>query len=162
METDFGSTSPNSRIITDELEIKGGSDFAENFDIITEIIDPLPGMLVSIDKNEVGKLAISSTPYDKKIAGIISGANGIKPGVFMGQKETIADGEYPIALSGRVYVYANEEGGEIEPGDLLTSSSELGYAMKASDNQKTQGTVIGKAMSGIDENGFVLVLVNLQ
>ena len=125
-------------------------------------MDPMPGMLVSIDKEHIGKLTISATPYDKKVAGIISGANGIKPGVFMGQKETIANGEYPIALSGRLYVCANDEGGKIEPGDLLTSSLQKGYAMKASDNEKTQGTVIGKAMSGIDENGFVLVLVNLQ
>ena len=154
--------SGNSRVSTDELEIKGGSDFAENFDITTAEMDPMPGMLVSIDKEHIGKLTISATPYDKKVAGIISGANGIKPGVFMGQKETIANGEYPIALSGRVYVYANDEGGKIEPGDLLTSSLQKGYAMKASDNEKTQGTVIGKAMSGIDENGFVLVLVNLQ
>ena len=34
--------------------------------------------------------------------------------------------------------------------------------MKATDNGKSHGTIIGKAMSRKDENGFVLVLVNLQ
>jgi len=159
LDADFNG---DGRIITDEIQINGGSDFAENFDITDDHIKPIAGMLVVIDKKNIGKLEISKNPNDKKIAGVISGANGIKPGVYMGQKETIADGEYPIALSGRVYVYANQEGGIIEPGDMLTSSSQGGYAMKSSNNDSSHGTIIGKAMSGIDENGFVLVLVNLQ
>jgi hypothetical protein len=80
----------------------------------------------------------------------------------MGQEGSIADGDYPIALTGRVYVFANEEGGEIQPGDLLTTSSTSGYAMKVQDYHKAQGAIIGKAMTTIDENGFVLILVNLQ
>lgn len=152
----------DSRVITDELQIKGGSDFAENFDVVDTYLEPAPGMAVSIDEDNPGKLSISRESYDKKVAGIISGANGVETGLFMGQEGSIADGEYPIALSGRVYVYANGEGGEILPGDLLTTSSVSGEAMKASDFDKSHGAIIGKAMTGLDENGFVLVLVNLQ
>jgi hypothetical protein len=152
----------NGRIITDELEIKGGSDFAEHFDIIDESLTPIPGMVVSIDPNSSGKLTISKEAYDKKVAGIISGANGVETGLFMGQKGSIAYGDYPIALTGRVYVYANDEGGKIKPGDLLTTSSTSGFAMKVEDHTKAQGAIIGKAMTEADENGFVLVLVNLQ
>lgn len=154
--------SGDSRIVVDELQIVGGSDLAEHFDILEETISPIPGMVVSIDPKSTGKLTITKEAYDKKVAGIISGANGVETGFFMGQSGTIADGEYPIALTGRVYVYANEEGGKIKPGDLLTTSSTYGYAMKVEDYQSAQGAIIGKAMTEIDKNGFVLVLVNLQ
>lgn len=154
---------PDARIITDELEIKGGSDFAEHFDIIEEeALTPVPGMVVSIDPASTGMLEVTKTAYDRKVAGIISGANGVETGLMMGQRGSIADGDYPVALSGRVYVYANDEGGNIQPGDLLTTSSTAGYAMKVQDCSKAQGAIIGKAMTTIDENGFVLVLVNLQ
>ena len=153
----------DARITTDELQILGGSDFAENFDIIkSEETVALPGMIVSIDPNSTGKLTLCDTAYDKKVAGIISGANGVETGVMMGQKGSIADGDFPVALSGRVYVYANAEGGDIKPGDLLTTSSTKGEAMKVNNYMKAQGSVIGKAMTKIDKNGFVLVLVNLQ
>ena len=154
----------DGRIITDELQIKGGSDLAEHFDIEEEnSFEALPGMLVSIDPHHVGKLMVSNIAYDKKIAGIISGANGIEPGMLMGQEGTIAYGEYPVALAGRVYVYTTDEGGTIEPGDFLTTSSTKGYAMKAKNNSSIYGSIIGKAMSFADpETGFVLVLVNLQ
>ncbi len=152
----------NSRITTDELEITGGSDFAENFDIVSSELNPKPGMLVSIDPNNSGKLIISTSAFDKRIAGIVSGANGIRTGLMMGQEGSIADGTYPIALSGRVYVSACDEGGAIEPGDLLTSSSSPGLAMKVDVDNPPIGTIIGKAMTRPDERGFVLVLVNLQ
>ena len=154
--------SGNSRITTDEVEIKGGSDFAENFDIVESDLEPKPGMVVSIDPNNSGKLIISAQTFDKKIAGIVSGANGIQTGLKMSQKGSIADGQYPIALSGRVYVKSCSEGGMIMPGDLLTSSSLPGLAMRVNVDNPPIGTILGKAMTSPDENDFVLVLVNLQ
>lgn len=121
-------------------------------------------MLVSIDPQTPGKLILSHEAYDQKVAGIVSGAGGIKPGMMMGQKGSIADGEYPVALTGRVYALVDTSaGGEINPGDLLTTSSIPGYAMKATDAEKRGGAVIGKAMTSLkEENGLVLVLVSLQ
>jgi hypothetical protein len=151
-----------SRLVTDQVQITGGADLSENFEVITSEIAPVPGLVVSIDPANAGKLRVASTSYDKTVAGIISGANGVNPGMMMGQSGSIADGDYPIALTGRVYVNASNEAGEIVPGDLLTTSSRPGYAMKVSDYAKAQGAIIGKAMTSIDENGYVLVLVNLQ
>lgn len=172
MYDDFGNKSieldadvnGDGRVITDELEIKGGSDFAENFDIIyDDNLVPKAGMLVSIDPHSSGKLHVTKESHDKKLAGIISGANGIEPGLFMSQEGSIADGAFPIALTGRVYVYANAENGAINPGDLLTSSSTPGFAMKVNDHRQAQGAIIGKAMTSLNStDGFVLVLVNLQ
>ena len=68
-----------------------------------------------------------------------------------------------VALSGRVYVKADASAGSIVPGDLLTTSSTPGHAMKACDHARAQGAILGKAMTGLKEGqGLVLVLVTLQ
>lgn len=144
-----------------KLVITGGSDFAEPFDLKEENIKP--GMLVSIDADNPGKLEISKKSYDRKIAGVISGGGGINPGIVMRQVGTIADGENLISLSGRAYCYVDATYGAIEPGDLLTSSNTHGYAMKVTDYNKAQGAIVGKAMSGLKGGkGMILILVTLQ
>ncbi len=162
LDADFGDG--DGRVITSELQIKGGSDLAEHFDIaIEEEEEAKPGMLVSIDTKTEGKLSLTNIESDTKIVGVISGANGIKPGMLMGQEGTIAYGKYPIALAGRVYVLATNEAGEINAGDFLTSSSKKGYAKKVTNINKNQGAIIGKAMGKLNaDNGYVLVLINLQ
>ncbi len=159
-----GDFSGDGRITTQELAITGGSDLSEQFDVNTMKVPVVAGMLVSIDPDNPGKLILSSEPYDSKVAGIISGAGGIKTGMMMGQEGTIANGEYPVALTGRVYALVDtREGGKIRPGDLLTTSKIPGYAMKATDAEKRSGAVIGKAMTPLKgEKGLVLVLVSLQ
>ena len=148
------------RIITEELQITGGSDFAENFDIFSNDINIIPGMVVSINTQKAGALTLSNTAYDKKVIGIISGANDVRPGMIMGQKGSIADGEYPVAITGRVYAYATNVNGKIEAGDLLTTSTKAGYLMKATDKEKAFGSIVGKAMTTLDEeSGFVLVVI---
>jgi len=164
LDGDYAGTG-RSRIIVDELQIKGGADFAEYFDVAASgEIKPEAGMLVSIDENNEGKLKVSRSAYDKKVAGIISGANGIKAGMIMGHKNTIADGEFPVAITGRVYVNAEAIQTAINPGDLLTTSSLPGYAMKASNFKRSQGAIIGKAMSKLEKGskGMVLTLLSIQ
>jgi len=150
------------RITTNVLEITGGSDVAEPFDINSNS-EVLPGMVVSIDPDHPGKLKVSALAYDRCVAGIVSGAQGINAGLLLSQKGTIAEGEYPVALSGRVYCLATADNGSIKPGDLLTTSDTEGHVMRADDNEKMQGAIVGKAMMGLDEGtGSILVLVNLQ
>jgi hypothetical protein len=164
IEMDADYNDGDGRVITSELQIRGGSDLAENFNISDDDDKYLqPGMLVSIDTEKEGALCITSRSSDKKIVGVISGANGIKPGMLMGQQGTIAYGKYPVALAGRVYVLCNEEGGEINAGDFLTSATQRGYAKKAGNLNHAQGAIIGKAMGKADKkSGYVLVLINLQ
>ena len=160
IDADFNG---DGRIITQELQITGGSDLSEQFDIDGVKGAVKPGMLVSIDPKRPGKLLISNEAYDNKVAGIISGAGGIKPGMMMGQKDSAADGVYPVALSGRVYCWADASTGAIRPGDLLTTSSIPGHAMKVSDHTRALGAIIGKAMTSLEKGkGLVLVLVSLQ
>lgn len=152
------------------LEITGGADFAENFDVSAEKYagnpsesEIQPGMVVAIDPANPGKLSLSGRAYDRRVAGIISGAGGVKPGMTMGQEQTLANGKYPVALSGRVYVWVDAARGAIQPGDLLTTSATPGHAMKARHTAQAQGAIIGKAMTGLKAGkGLVLVLVTLQ
>jgi hypothetical protein len=145
------------------LEITGGSDLSERFDINAGDLEPEPGMLVSIDPANPGELVLSTSAYDRTAAGVISGAGGVNPGMLMGQAGSIANGKHPVALTGRVYCHVDASFGEIEPGDLITTSSTPGHGMKVGDHDQAQGAIIGKAMTGLKEGrGLVLVLVSLQ
>lgn len=147
---------------TNVLQITGGGDIAEPFEI-TNAEAIRPGLVVAIDPDQPGHLRIADKAYDRTVAGIISGANGINPGLTMKQEGTVADGAHPVALSGRVYCWADASNGPIEPGDLLTTSATPGHAMKVTDHAKAQGAIIGKAMTKLEQGkGLVLVLVTLQ
>ena len=152
-----------SRLITPVVQITGGSDFSEMFDVRGKTRVE-PGMVVAIDPDNPGCLVPSSQANDRRVAGIISGAGGVATGMTMGQKGTIADGEHPVALSGRVYCLVDATDAAIETGDMLTTSSTVGHAMKVEDPDSAAGAIIGKAMTALKqgEKGLVLVLVNLQ
>jgi hypothetical protein len=151
------------RIITPVLEITGGSDLSEQFDIENATGTPEPGMVVCIDPDNPGRLSLSEKAYDRRVAGVISGAGGVKTGMLMGQQSSEADGDLPVALVGRVYVWADAESGPIEPGDLLTTADRPGHAMKVGDHSRATGAILGKAMSGLDDGqGLILTLVALQ
>lgn len=149
------------RLICKVLEITGGSDWAEPGEISNgKVLSP--GSVVCLDPANPGKFMQSRTAYDKKVAGIISGAGGVKPGMILSQEGKFDKGQ-PIALAGKVYVHATARNGKIEPGDLLTTSDLPGHAMKATSHTKSFGTVIGKAMTCLEKGeGMVLVLVQLQ
>lgn len=163
VEIDAADADGNGLVRTQVLEITGGSDLSERFDINAGDLEPEPGMLVSIDPANPGELVLSTTAYDRTAAGVISGAGGVNPGMLMGQAGSIANGKHPVALTGRVYCHVDASFGEIEPGDLITTSSTPGHGMKVGDHDQAQGAIIGKAMTGLKEGrGLVLVLVSLQ
>ncbi len=142
------------------LTIRGGADVAEPFELSRS--DIAKGSVVVIDEDHSGQLKLSDRPYDTRVAGIVSGANGINPGIALHQ-EGVNDSGQNVALSGRVYVQADAAFGAIKPGDLLTTSRTPGHAMKVTDHAKAQGAILGKAMSSLQQGrGMVLVLVTLQ
>jgi hypothetical protein len=150
----------NGRVVTTELEITGGADLVEGFESSEGAVEP--GTVMIIDPQGDGQLIVSQGAYDRRVAGVVSGAGGVNPGIRMGQA-AVLDGDTLVALSGRIYVKCTAENGPIQPGDLLTSSSRTGYAMRATDSTRSFGAVLGKAMTSLDEgSGLILVLVNLQ
>jgi hypothetical protein len=161
----------NGTTVTKVLQITGGSDVSENFEVIgtrnssrEASNQPVePGLVVAIDPDNPGKLVVSDRAYDRRVAGILSGAGGVATGMLMGQPGTLADGRHPVALTGRVYVWADASNEPIAPSDLLTTSHVPGHAMKVTNYNQAQGAIIGKAMTGLKAGrGLVLVLVTLQ
>jgi hypothetical protein len=147
-------------VIARQLTITGGADLAEPFTMSHDGISP--GSVVIIDENSPGSLRLSTRAYDTRVAGIVSGANGIKPGISLHQEGAI-EGSDNVALSGRVYVHADASSGSIKPGDLLTTSDTPGHAMKVAEHSRAQGAILGKAMGSLKQGrGMVLVLVTLQ
>ena len=142
------------------VEIRGsGNDLAETFAVSTKNLKP--GMVVSIDPKNAGALMQSHEAYDRKVAGIISGAGDLHAGINLGDIPTSAN-EQSIALTGRAWCWVDTSlTGAVQPGDALTTSTTPGHAMKAIAN--AQGASIGKAMTSLESGkGLVLVLINLH
>jgi hypothetical protein len=142
------------------LTITGGADVAEPFPMSKPEI--AKGSVVVIDEDNPGQLRLSDRAYDTRVAGVVSGANGIRPGLSLSQQGAL-EGTQQVALTGRVYVQADASDTPIKPGDLLTTSNQPGCAMKVTDPARAQGAILGKAMTGLKQGkGLVLVLVTLQ
>jgi hypothetical protein len=117
---------------------------------------------MEIDPLDTGKLRVSRSAYNRRVAGVVSGANDFAAGAILGNLPGHENAP-PIALSGRVYVLCDATDGPIQPGDLLTTSDTPGHAMKAANHERAQGAIIGKAMTALESGrGTVLVLVSLQ
>jgi hypothetical protein len=160
-----GTINATGEITAPIVTITGGSDVAEPYEVASAgDVRPLPGMVVVIDADHVGQMRVASRAYDRTVAGILSGANGIAPGITLRQRGTVADGALPVASIGRVWCYCDADAnGPISAGDMLTTSDTPGHAMKATDRERRDGAVIGKAMSPLPSGrGLVLVLVSLK
>jgi hypothetical protein len=147
-----------------DVEVHGdirlmGADCAEDFDIAdAEQIEP--GTVVVID--DEGVLRQSWQAYDKRVAGVVSGAGGYKPGLIL-DKQQLQGNRKPVALLGKAYCKVDASDAAIEVGDLLTTSPTPGHAMKATDPLKAFGAVIGKALRPIREHqGLIPILIALQ
>jgi hypothetical protein len=149
---------------TGDVEVTGdirllNADCAEDFDICaTEQMDPGTVMVLGAE----GQLEQSHKAYDKRVAGVVSGAGDYKPGIILDKKQS-SNIRQPIALLGKVYCKVDAGHGAIEIGDLLTTSPTPGHAMKAEDPLKAFGTVIGKALRPLQEGqGLIPILIALQ
>jgi hypothetical protein len=152
-------------LVTGDISL-WNADCAEEFDIVEENVEAGTVMVLT----ESGSLQPSYEEYDKKVAGIVSGASGYKPAIVLDRQNSEDQSEknankdrMPIALMGKVYCKVDAQNSSIEIGDLLTTSSTKGYAMKADDPMKAFGAVIGKALGSIKHGlGMIPVLVSLQ
>jgi hypothetical protein len=168
----IGTTTPASRLdvrgnvtIRDNstgtiaVELGTGLDYAEGFNVVDKT-NIEPGTVLCIDPENPGNLKISSTAYDSKVAGIVAGANNLGSGISLGT----GTHDFNVALAGRVYCNVDASEQSVEVGDLLTTSSLAGYAMKVVNKEKAQGAILGKAMESLakGQKGQILVLVTLQ
>ncbi len=150
----------NGTTTTKVLTITGGADLAEPFPMSQANIPA--GAVVVIDEDNPGKLKLCEKAYDTCVAGVVSGAGGVRAGLTIKQEGALEEGR-EVALTGRVYALATTVNGAIAPGDLLTTSEKPGHAMKATDRSLSHGAILGKAMTRLAAGeGLILVLVNLQ
>jgi hypothetical protein len=167
-ETPVAALDVAGTIACNRLRIRGGADLAEHLNVQDsnpkDEFRVVPGMLVAIDSSADRRFKLSDHPYDRKCVGIISGGNGVNAGlVLRDEGNDAADGEYPVAMTGQVWCFADAAFGAIEPGDLLTTSKTPGHAMKVSDDSKARFAVIGQALTGLRKGrGWVQVLVGKQ
>jgi hypothetical protein len=146
-------------VTTDIILAAQASDCAEDFDVATGH-EVEPGTVMVLD--ESGALRPSEQGYDRKVAGVISGAGGLRPGMILGRCDS-SEHRVPIALVGKVYCKADADYAPIEVGDLLTTSPTTGHAMKASDPLRAFGAVMGKALRPLRHGkGLVPILIALQ
>jgi hypothetical protein len=139
--------------------ILGGGDCAEDFDV-QETTGIEPGMVMVIDMS--GTLRPCDEAYDKRVAGVISGAGDYKPGIVLDKRDS-GSNRQPIALFGKVYCKVDANCSAIEIGDLLTTSPTIGHAMRAQDPSRAFGTVIGKALGAMSAGtGSIPMLISLQ
>lgn len=137
----------------------GAADFAEL--IVTEgnALSYEPGDVMAISSDVDRAVTLSTQPYSTAIVGVYS----TKPG-FIGSTHPTTeklDNEIPVAITGIVPCKVTTENGPIKRGDLLTSSSKPGFAMKATAPQI--GTILGKAMGTLNQgSGIIEILVVLQ
>lgn len=136
------------------------ADCAEDLDVAGGDAPIEPGTVMIIGGD--GRLSPSIRPYDRCVAGVVSGAGDLKPGSVLG-RDPDAGARLPIALTGRVWCRVDASSAPIETGDLLTTSSAAGHAMKALEPGRAFGAVIGKALAPLHSGqGLIPILVALQ
>jgi hypothetical protein len=160
----FAKGARTAGVFEGDVEVTGdirltNADCAEDFDI-ADFVSVEPGTVMVL--GEAGALHQSVQSYDKRVAGVISGAGNYKPGIILDRPHVQANRK-PVALLGKVYCKVDASHAPIEVGDLLTTSDTLGHAMKAVDPRKAFGAVIGKALRSLKEGqGLIPILIALQ
>lgn len=154
-----GNTWVSGELTVGKDIILANADCAEDFDIANaEAVEPGTVMVLS----DNGVLQPSHQAYDKRVAGVISGAGDYKPGIVL-DKQGHNHYRKPVALLGKVFCKVDATSAPIEIGDLLTTSLLSGHAMKVTDSSKALGTIIGKALRPFREGqGLIPILIALQ
>lgn len=149
----------NINALGDVQLIGSGQDLAEPF-TVDGPQTARPGSVMVLTGPD--RVRVSDIPYDPRVAGIVSGAGNLKPGIVLGRHDT-TDNRPVIALTGKVWCYVDADEDPIELGDLLTTSRTPGHAMRAADQARAFGAVIGKALAGLSGGrGLIPVLVALH
>ena len=137
--------------------ILAGADCAEEFDFVG-LKNVEPGTMMVL--NNQGAVQESDRSYDKKVAGVVSGAGEYKPGLVLDRQHT-QNNRKPIAMLGKVYCKVDAQYSSADVGDLSTTSPMPGYAMKTEDPFKAFGAVIGKALHPLHKGKGLISILNM-
>lgn len=119
-----------------------------------------PGTLVVLD--DEARVRPSASPYDRRVAGVVSGAGPVKPAILL-NSDGSKQGRVAVALAGRAYCLVDAAYGSVAVGDLLTTSASRGHAMRASEPGRSVGAIVGKSLGKLSHGrGLVPVLLMLR
>lgn len=147
-----------------DVEVTGdirlaNADCAEDFGTWGSL-DVEPGTVVVLEDD--GTVRASAHEFDRRVAGVVSGAGAYKPGIVLDRHVGVGHRQ-PIALIGKVFCKVDATFGAIEVGDLLTSSPTPGHAMRTADAGRAFGAVLGKALQPLASGrGLIPILVALH
>jgi hypothetical protein len=130
----------------------GEADVAE-WVAVSEVVEP--GDVLVLDPFASQSYERSATACSSLVGGVVSQ----QPGVILGTDPETERGAL-LALAGIVTVKVTDEGGSIQPGDLLVTSSTPGHAMRWAGEEPCLCALVGKALEPMtDEAGVILVLL---
>lgn len=141
----------------------GSADIAE-WVSVSESVEA--GDVLEMDPNNAGQYRKARSKCSTLVVGVVS----TNPGFVLGSDSLDTplttghtlptESRALLALMGIVPVKVTDEGGPIEPGDLLVCSSLPGYAMKWSAGNGEMCALIGKALEPFEgSTGMILVLL---
>lgn len=138
----------------------GAADIAE-WVPVSEVVEP--GDVLELDPTRPGYYRKARGPCSQLVAGVVS----TEPGVVLGSGDVLSttfdvlrDGQALLALLGVVPVKVTDEGGPIQPGDLLVPSSTPGYAMRWDPEEGVPCGLVGKALEDHGGGtGMIMVLL---
>ncbi len=141
----------------------GGADVAELFEVAGMRTSYEPGDVLIISKSSDRKMEKSSRPYSALVAGVYA----TKPGVMLTEENAEQDQlqhMVPMGVIGVIPTKVCLEGGNIERGDMLVTSSIPGVAMKADPDKLKPGQSLGKALQDYNGTGIgkINVLVSIK
>jgi hypothetical protein len=145
-----------------------GSDFAEALPAKGERAGYEPGDVLVLSGDAAGSVQKATRAHDMRVAGVYS----TRPAVLGAEKDgatRVDPQDVPVAIVGIVPTKVSAENGPIQPGDLLTTATVAGHAMKATPVLVSgvalypTGTILGKAIGSLDSGtGVIRVLVTLK
>ena len=138
----------------------GAADVAE-WVTVSEPVEA--GEVLELDPTCLSACRRSQAACSPLVAGVVS----TEPGIVLGSPLTTSHSllaTYPsqalLALTGIVPVKVTDEGGPIQPGDLLVTSSTPGHAMRWNGPDPCTCSLVGKALAPMsEERGMILVLL---
>jgi hypothetical protein len=137
--------------------LSGSADIAEWVQVTGSVE---AGDVLELDPSLGQAYRKAQTPCSDLVAGVVS----TEPGFVLGSPTPYVlptpNAQALLALTGIVPVKVTNEGGSIQPGDVLVSSSTPGHAMRWAGDGPCSCALVGKALGPMtDDQGVISVLL---
>ncbi len=163
---------PKSGYVVDFMQNMGNTDLHPGDIAVATSAGAQAAIIGDIPVAGVG---LSSKEYDSSVLGVVdmhwvpgdpsAPVGSQQQGGYYDSATVIHPGEYMgvVTLGAYKAVKVDAANGPIHVGDLLTTSSKPGMAMKVTDKSAAFGAVIGKALGSLDSgSGTIPVMVTLK